>query len=145
MKLLSLIVPAMFLMSFSWRTDFSKAKDDAANQHKLILLKFSGSDWCVPCIRMEKNIFSKDAFAQYADSNLVMINADFPRLKKNQPSKDVVKQNEALAEQYDKEGSFPLTVLLSPDGKVLKRWEGDPAVSPEEFVTQIKSVQNADN
>ena len=136
------ILTAGMLMSSSWKTDFSKAKETAKKENKLILLKFSGSDWCIPCIRLEKQVFSQDAFSQFADNKLVMVNADFPRLKKNMPDKDIIKQNEVLAEQYDKQGHFPYTVLLDSDGKVLKAWDGDPGLSPEVFIEQIKTVSN---
>jgi len=134
---------ALTLTSANWSSDFSQAKQLSRKENKLILLKFSGSDWCVPCIRMEKNIFSKDTFQHFAEDNLVMVNADFPRLKKNQPDKSITKQNETLAEQYDKQGHFPYTVLLNSDGKVLKAWDGDPGVSPEELIQQIKASQHA--
>jgi hypothetical protein len=54
-----------------------------------------------------------------------------------------VKDNEALAEKYNSEGKFPYTVLLDPNGKVLKQWEGFPNETPEQFVDEIKSVENA--
>jgi thioredoxin-related protein len=141
-RCVALVALAFSLMSFdTWRTDFDKAKSDARNEHKLILLKFSGSDWCVPCIRMEKELFTQDAFSRFADKSLVMVNADFPRLSKNKQDKSVKKQNEALAEQYDKEGHFPYTVLLSPDGKVLKVWDGYSGMKPEELIAQINAIR----
>ncbi len=136
-----LLVLPFFLMSTTWRTDFDKAKTDAAAQHKLVLLKFSGSDWCIPCIRMEKTVFSTPAFTAFADSSLVMVNADYPRLKKNQPVKAISNQNDALASVYNKEGHFPLTLLLSADGKVLKSWDGYNGATPAEFITQINAVR----
>jgi hypothetical protein len=92
---------------------------------------------------MEKNLFSQETFEHFADSNLVMVNADFPRQKKNKLPESVTRQNEMLAEQYDKEGLFPLTVLMDADGKVLKRWNGDPGLSPENFIRQIRTIQDA--
>src|SRR6476660_636989 len=80
-----------------WNTDFEKAKTEAARSHKLILLNFSSSDWCIPCIRMKEEIFDSDAFEKYAERNLILLSADFPRLKKNQLSKEQTKQNEKLA------------------------------------------------
>src|SRR5436189_204494 len=50
-----------------------QAKDTAKAEHKLILLSFSGSDWCIPCIRMEKDVFEKEAFHQYATEHLVVL------------------------------------------------------------------------
>ena len=143
MKWLLCLPAALLLMAATWRTDFDKAKDDARTEHKLILLKFSGSDWCIPCIRMEKSIFSDDSFLHFAQAHLEMVNADFPRLGKHHLSKDLTKQNEALAERYNKDGHFPYTLLLSADGKVLKTWEGYTGAKPTAFMDEISRFTNA--
>lgn len=139
-RLLTALLCLVVLTSANWRTDFQKAKSEAKQQHKYILLKFSGSDWCIPCIKMEKRIFDQAPFQQYAKDKLIMVNADFPRQKKNQPAADVVKSNEMLAETYNKTGHFPYTVLLDADGKVLKTWDGYKDATPEEFVKEIKAA-----
>jgi len=140
-----LIIMLMAFISMSaatnWRTDFSRARETAKNEHKYILLNFSGSDWCVPCIKTKKEIFDKNQFSKFADSNLVLVNADFPRLRKNDLSIAQKKENEALAEKYNKEGAFPLTILLDANGTILKEWKGYPETSPENFVDQIRSVE----
>ena len=139
-----------FFLFLGWhsakaQTDFDKAKTDAATQHKLLLVSFSGSDWCLPCIRMHKEIFASDDFKAFALEKLIMVEADFPRLKKNRLSKQQVSQNEALAAMYNKEGKFPFTVLLSPAGKILKQWDGFPDESTTEFIHEIKIIANAGN
>jgi thioredoxin-related protein len=123
-----------------WLTDFQKAKTEAATSNKNILLNFSGSDWCGPCIRLHKEVFESNAFGQYAKDNLVLVNADFPRLRKNQLPAEVSKQNDLLAEQYNKEGKFPYTILLDANGKILKTWEGYSGISSEKFVTDLNSA-----
>ena len=144
MKALLVIFLSSFLFSNStWETDFNKAKQSAQSEHKLILLNFSGSDWCGPCIRMHKEIFENNNFTQYAGEHLILVNADFPRLKKHQLSKDQQTKNDQLADKYNKDGIFPLTVLLSSDGKVLKEWQGLPPLSSEEFTKQVKEVFDA--
>ena len=143
MRFLAIVVLAVMLMSAGWGTNMLKAKDEAKKENKMILLSFSGSDWCIPCIKTRKEILDKETFVNYANTNLVLINADFPRQKKNALSKEQTKQNEALADQYNKNGIFPLTLLLDADGKVLKQWEGFPAVTPEVFVSQITAIQHA--
>ena len=95
-----------------WFTDFNKAKTEAVTENKYMLVNFSGSDWCGPCIRLRKEIFDSEAFIQYADEHLVLVNADFPRLKKNMLSKEQQKQNDSLAGVYNIDGAFPLTLLL---------------------------------
>lgn len=124
----------------SWQTDFSEAQALAQREHKMILLNFAGSDWCAPCIKLKKEIFEKDAFRTYAQKHLVLVRADFPRLKKNQLPAEQMKKNEQLAEQYNNQGKFPLTLLLDENGKVLYTWDGFQAVTPEEFVQQIKKA-----
>ena len=73
----------------------------------------------------------------------MLVNADFPRLKKNILSKEQQKQNEALADTYNSNGAFPLTLLLNADGKVLKKWDGLPTSSPEEFTNDVKAAADA--
>lgn len=136
-------IPLILLALFSnsvWEKDFESAKKKAKDQHKLILLEFSGSDWCGPCIRFRKEVLESEAFTSYASSELVLLNADFPRLSKNQLSKDQQKKNDKLADKFNPEGIFPLTLLLDEEGKKLKVWEGYPGLTAEEFISQVKSV-----
>src|SRR4051794_37816100 len=139
-------LPVLFLLFFTkptWLTDLEKGKTEAAGSNKLIVLNFSGSDWCGPCIRLKKEIFESNAFENYSSEKLVLVNADFPRYKKNQLSKEQVKENESLAEKYNSTGRFPFTVLLDASGKVLKQWDGFPGETPEKFVDEIKAFDNA--
>jgi len=75
--------------------------------------------------------------------NLLLVNADFPRMKKNMLSKEQQKKNEALADKYDSEGAFPLTLLLTPEGEVVKKWEGLPSLTAEEFTNDVKAAVDA--
>jgi thioredoxin-related protein len=136
----------LFLLSSNiWEADFEKAKEEAKSEHRYILLNFSGSDWCGPCIRMHKEIFESVAFTEYSSEHLVLLNADFPRLKKHNLSPDQQKKNDQLADTYNKEGKFPLTLLLTADGKILKTWDGLPGVSAAGFTSQVKAAIDANN
>jgi len=141
MKLLTIILFTLFSPSITWLGDFNTAKTEAVKTHKLILINFSGSDWCGPCIRLRKEILESANFETYATDHLLLVRADFPRQKKNQPSKEQVKLNEALAEKYNSEGKFPYTVLVDENGKVLKAWDGYPDETPEQFVTDVKKYE----
>lgn len=139
MKLLSLFI-VFSMLPINWEPDFNAAKKNAAQQHKLILLNFSGSDWCGPCIMLRRDYLENAAFTQMADKNLVLVNADFPRKKKNMGSDEQIKRNEGLAEIYNKEGSFPLTLLLDAQGKVIKTWHGKPEITPEQWTQEIQAI-----
>ena len=140
--LLALSFTCLSFLSLNWQTDFTKAKEDALKENRAILISFSGSDWCGPCIRMEREIFESNVFTNYATNNLVLVKADFPRQKKNQLSKEQTQKNDALAEKYNPNGKFPLTLLVSSDEKILKEWEGLPKETADQFVEEIKSVLN---
>lgn len=145
MKELLILFSAIVCMSFvNWHNNLGEAKTLAHKEHKHILLNFSGSDWCGPCIKLHKEIFGSELFQKFAETNLVLLNADFPRLKKNQLPISQQKINAAIADEYNLTGTFPLTVLLNENGKILKEWEGFPKKTPGEFVEDLKSVMDAD-
>ena len=141
MKLIALLF--VFLLPIQWEPSFENAKKVAKEKNELILLNFSGSDWCGPCIVLRKEYLESDIFTNYAKDHLVLVNADFPRKKKNLGDSDQVKRNENLAEIYNKNGIFPLTLLLNSDGKVLKTWQGKPDASVEKWVQEVEAVCDA--
>jgi thioredoxin-related protein len=144
MKLVVMLLLAGISFSFTeWQTDFETAKKVAREKDRYILLNFSGSDWCAPCIRLRKEVFDSDDFSKLADNSLVLFNADFPRNKKNQLPKEIQKRNEGLADLYNPSGKFPFTLLLTPEGKVVKSWEGFPNNNGHLFIEQINSVCDA--
>jgi thioredoxin-related protein len=102
MKVITIIMCAMLFVSTAWLTDFNRAKQQAREKDQMILLSFSGSDWCAPCIKMKKEVFHSTPFQDFASENLVLLKADFPRHKKNQLSEKQKGHNEKLAEQYKK-------------------------------------------
>ena len=99
-----------------WLTDYKKAQQEAKTSNKLVLLDFTGSDWCGWCIKLNREVFSKPEFKDYASKNLVLVEVDFPRRKTQ--SADVKLQNATLAQQYQIEG-FPTIIVLNGEGKAL--------------------------
>ena len=135
---------SFFVSSFTrWEPDFATALQSAKEKHRLILVNFSGSDWCGPCMRMRKEIFENDAFSKMAEDYLVLVNADFPRNKKNQLGKAIIKQNELLADKYNPNGLFPYTVLINDQANLVKAWEGLPKETAAEFATEVKAICDA--
>ncbi len=135
-----LILVSNFGFTQNWQTDFEEAKRIASAQNKNIIIVFSGSDWCAPCIKLDKNIWQSDAFKNEAAKEWVLIKANFPRKKANELSKEQTEHNRKLAEKYNIEGSFPLVVILDKSGKVLGKM-GFKNVSPEEYITMIHTLE----
>ena len=137
------IIAGIFVFTFittDWLTNFDAAKETAARENKNILLNFSGSDWCGPCIKMKREVFETETFQSYASERLVLVRADFPRLKKNQLEKSQTEHNEALAEKYNPSGKFPLTLLLNAKGEVIETWDGFNNQTPEDFIKELKAA-----
>ncbi len=141
MKFLFIVLFGLFNIPALWMGNFTEAQKQAKATHKQILINFSGSDWCGPCIRLRKEILESESFEQYAAHNLLLVRADFPRQKKNQLPKEQVKLNESLADIYNKDGKFPYTVLVDENGKVLKTWDGFPDESPQAFISEIDKLK----
>ncbi len=119
-------------------TNLDEAQALGKKENKLILLKFSGSDWCGPCIQLQKTIINDPAFVVFAHEKLVLLKADFPRQKKNQLSKAQQAENDKLAERYNPEGEFPYMLLLNTDGKVLYKWSGfNKKLSVQDYIADI--------
>jgi len=127
-----------------WHYNLDEARKLAEQQHKHILLNFSGSDWCGPCILLRKEILDNPGFLAMADTSLVLVNADFPRSKKNQPTKQQQAVNDAMADKYDPQGKFPYTLLLNASGKVIRTWEGLPDKKPADFAMEVRSAIDSD-
>ncbi|MEM7162295.1 MAG: thioredoxin family protein [Bacteroidota bacterium] len=140
----SLLIIVLLSFSFgiaeeNWKTNFDDAKKEAAANEKIILLSFSGSDWCSNCIRLEKTLFESDEFSVFAKEHLVLLKADFPMRKANKLSKDQQQHNDALAEKYNKKGKFPAVFLLNEKGEVLGQM-GHPYETPSEYIANIKTL-----
>lgn len=101
-----------------WLTNFEKAKKVAAKKKIPILVDFSGSDWCVWCQKLNKEIFSQKKFKNYVKDKFVLLLIDFPRAG-NQSEKEK-KLNKAMAQEYKIQG-FPTVLILDAKGKELAR------------------------
>jgi len=122
-----------------WQENFANAQALAKKNNKGLLLVFAGSDWCAPCMKLEKAIWESEDFKSFSKSDLVLYKADFPRKKANRLSEAMTAQNHRLAEKYNPKGHFPLVVLLNGDAEVLGQ-TGYLKLSPNEYITHLKSM-----
>lgn len=125
----------------NWETNFQKAKTLANESKNNIVLVFSGSDWCAPCIKLDNNIWQSDEFQSHAKKNWVLLKADFPRKKSNKLSKEQTKLNSQLADKYNQNGIFPLVVILDYKGNVLGQ-TSYKNISPAEYVALLKGFKS---
>ena len=121
-----------------WTADYKKAQQEAKADHRLVLLNFTGSDWCGYCFQLDKAIFSQPQFKDYANKNLILVEIDFPRRKAQ--SLETKKQNMELAQHYQIEG-FPTLVVLDGEGKTVWRYDGLYTRGIVAFLAELDKVR----
>ncbi len=119
-----------------WQDDIDSAQEMAQETDCPIVLVFQGSDWCAPCIKLDREIFQSEEFKLYAKDHFVMLQADFPKKKKNALSPEMTAKNNALAEQFNKRGIFPFVVVMDKDLNVLGE-TGYYKATPSDYILEI--------
>jgi thioredoxin-related protein len=104
--------------TLEWLTDAEAAQAKAKEEKKLVLLAFTGSDWCSWCKKLKRQVFDTPEFAQFAQSKLVLVEVDFPHNKTLSQAQQ--QANSRLDETY-RINSYPTIILLDPDGKQVGR------------------------
>jgi thioredoxin-related protein len=134
---LLLLISAIPGWAAEWQSDYSKALQIAKAQNKRVLLDFTGSDWCPPCMALRKQVFSTPAFQAYAQKNLILVEVDYPQRKKQ--SAGLKSQNEKLSKDYgiDDKG-FPTVVLLDPAGKTVREFSGYDGANTADLIAWIE-------
>jgi thioredoxin-related protein len=120
-----------------WLTDVPKAQAQAKAEHKLVMMDFTGSDWCGWCIKLHREVFSKPEFAEYAKKNLVLVEVDFPRSKKQ--SQELKNANQALQKKYEIQG-YPTIIVLNGEGKKVGELGYQPG-GPKAFIAELDKLK----
>ncbi len=134
-----LFIITLALSAQEWQKNFSAAKEKATVEQLPIILVFQGSDWCGPCIKLDHEIWSTTTFKEYAKSHFVMLQADFPRKKKNALPDAQAAANAELAERYNTRGIFPLVVKLDGEGNVVGE-TGYQNMSPQDYINHLEAL-----
>lgn len=86
----------------TWHTNFEKAAQLSMQTGKPIVANFTGSDWCGWCIKLKKEVFDKQAFKDWADKNVVLLELDYPR--RTPQDEQIKKQNRELQKFFQVRG-----------------------------------------
>lgn len=114
-----------------WEENYENALAEAKEGGKLVLLDFTGSDWCGWCMKIDEEVFSKSAFKKFAKDNLVLVELDYPRGKSQ--TKKLKEQNAGLRTQFGVRG-YPTIIIVDATGKEQARWGG----YSKEFLSELK-------
>ncbi len=147
MSPLKTIILAIFSVAFTataqagdFLTDFDAGKKKATAEKKCILVKFTGSDWCPPCIKLDREVFSKKAFKSGVEKDFVVVILDYPRTKKLPAAQ--TKTNKEVAKKYNLR-SYPTVMLMDSQGKVFKSISGYSGGGVEPFLKELKNSLKA--
>jgi thiol-disulfide isomerase/thioredoxin len=117
-----------------WLTNLDDALKEAKKSDKTVLVNFTGSDWCGWCIRLKKEVFSQDEFKDWAEENVVLLEADFPRSKPTLGDAREIKKRVG----GDVRG-YPTILFLDAEGKV-KGKSGYMKGGPEIWVKNAEKI-----
>ncbi|MBK7095825.1 MAG: thioredoxin family protein [Saprospiraceae bacterium] len=134
--LLFIFSSSLLFSQTNWTLNYDNSLVTAKKDHKPVLLLFTGSDWCPPCKMLEKNILASPEFEEYANKNLVLVKADFPRRPENQLSEKQRSHNDNLNRKFGIRG-FPTVLILDYEGNELNRVVGYPGTSASVFIQNI--------
>ena len=133
----ALAIVRVYAVELEWQTDLPKAQTQAKTEKKLVMLDFTGSDWCGWCIKLNKEVFSQPAFAEYAKKNVVAVEVDFPNKKKLSSAQK--QANDALAKKYKING-YPTIIVLDSDGKKIGELGYQPG-GPTAFIAALEKLK----
>lgn len=124
--------------NLTWLTSLPDAEAQAKKENKLVLIDVCGSDWCINCKELDEDVFQKPQFINYARTNLVLVQVDFPQKIKQPP--ELVAANVAISNQFAVKGC-PTLLALSPDGKVLWNQPGYLDGGPRAVIAQLEKAK----
>jgi len=105
-----------------WLTDYSTALEASKEEHKNVLIYFTGSDWCPPCKILQKDFFETTAFLDQSD-NYILLYVDLPR-GRGSISSDLLLHNKKLMARWNKKKVFPFLVIIDENEKTLEELAG---------------------
>lgn len=144
MKKLALLLTATFASltllaaEGEWLTDLPKAQAQAKAEKKLVLIDFTGSDWCPPCKNLHKTVLVSPEFTAFAKDNLVLVELDFPKSKPQ--SAELKAANKELAKKFGITG-YPTVIVLDASGKEVFKKVGYGGTPAKEYVADLAKVK----
>ena len=136
LPLLILVLAFVAQARADWTTDYKAALAQAKDQNKLVLLDFTGSDWCGYCKLLDKEVFTASSFKDFISKTFVPVTVDFPHGKKLPDA--LTQQNDQLQQQFKIEG-FPTLIVVNGNGKELGRMTGyNPGSGPQAVIEELQ-------
>ena len=125
------------IFSQTWKSNLNEALQEATASGKEVLLLFSVSENCESCHKLEKNVLQSAEFLSFAKENYVLVKQDF------QNSPDTVEENLLIVEKYNKDGFFPLLVMINKNAKTIGQLGTYNNETPSQYIAKLKSAKRS--
>lgn len=136
--LLLLLANVTAAYSQDWKSNLNEAFKEANASGKEVLLFFSTKQDCLSCKTLEQNVLRSPEFLNYAEDKFVLVKEDFSL----EPDKDL-ESKLLVVEKYNKDGFFPLVVIISRNAKVLGQLGAYNNESPQQFLAKLQSIKKS--
>ncbi len=132
------LLVAPMASALEWQTDLPAALAQAGRENKLVLVEFTGSDWCTYCIKLKREVLDSPEFAAYAQASFVPVEIDVPIRK--DIGADLLARNKEICKRYKVPG-YPTLMVLTPQGQVVGGFRGDPGNGLEGVKRYLNEAQ----
>lgn len=117
-----------------WVTGVDDALARAKKDNKHVMVLFTGSDFCPPCMMMQKEVFTKKEFVTKAGKDFILVFVDFP-----EADEALAKSNEPLMEEYSVPG-LPTVLVFDPSAREIGRFAAHEFPEVDAFVEKLALV-----
>ncbi len=146
MKKGALIGLLLFAVQFSnaqeWRYDIEAAISEAQLQNKKVLLFFSVPDACETCAALEQRVFNSPKFVAFADEKYILTKLEFRQTPGDHVSAELKAKNLLIVEKYNKDGFFPLVVVLTENRNVVGKIGAYNYETPTQYINLLKALES---
>lgn len=120
---LTLALPARAEDQMPWQVNVETAQQLAARTNRLVLIHF-WAPWCKPCMRLEKEVFSRADTAKALEANFVFVKVNADEAPGTTRSFGV--------------SSLPTDVIVTPQGRLVSQFQSPPTAA--QYITQLNQA-----
>lgn len=133
-----LMATVMHCSAQEWRNNLNEAFREASMTNKKVLLFFSTEDDCERCQKLDKNVLQSTQFKDFVKEDYILVKQDF------QPTDDPaqLEQNLLVVEKYNKDGFFPLMVIINKNAKIIGQVGAYNNETPDQYLDRLLSVKH---
>lgn len=138
-----LLITTLTIYSQEWHSDLKDALKIAHVQNKKVLLVFLVPESCDTCAHLEKEVFQSDEFKAFAREKYILSKVDFRNNTTPFLASEAKAKNLLIVEKYNKDGFFPLVVLLNKNEKVLGKIGTYNDESPSQYIALLQALEQS--